>query len=36
MVLDSFLRFLVVFGGSGWLSDVLDGSCRFLVILGGS
>ena len=35
MVLESSLRFLVVFGGSGWFLDVL-GSWRFLVVLGGS
>ena len=36
MVLESSLRFLVVFGGSGWFLDVLVGSWRFLVVLGGS
>ena len=36
MVLDSSLRFLVVFGGSGWFSDVFGGSCRSLVFIGGS
>jgi len=36
VVLESSLRFLVVFGGSGWFLDVLVGSWRFLVVLGGS
>ena len=36
MVLESSLRFLVVFCGSGWFLDVLVGSWRFLVVLGGS
>ena len=36
MVLESSLRFLLVFGGSGWFLDVLVGSWRFLVVFGGS
>ena len=36
MVLESSLRFLMVFGGSEWFLDVLLGSWRFLVVLGGS